>query len=318
MTRPANIVPAETSADSVAELLERDGYVIIERLAPELVSRAVVELQIHIDATHRGNTYFEGKHVRNVEGLVTRSQAARELMIHPTALAIADTALLPFCARYQLNWTSCRHLDPGCEAQYLHRDGQIYPFKNPHPPTQLATMWAGTDFTADNGATLIVPGSHRWEEGRDARQDEVFGAEMPIGSVLFYTSGTLHGGGENRTGSARTGIGIHYSLGWLRQEENLHLEIAPSVAKDLPEALQDLIGYELGAPYLGFVNGDHPARVLGRYAERLPSYTTPEIDAAAAKLELLRLGTVIATETPPPTDAKAVPTMKGSIRDELD
>ena len=176
MKRLANIVAADTSTDSVAELLERDGYVIVERLAPELASRAVVELETHIDATNHGNTYFEGRHVRNVEGLVTRSAAAHELMIHPTVLAIADKVLLPYCARYQLNWTSCRHLEPGSEDQQLHRDGQIYPFKNPHPPTQLATMWAGTEFTADNGGTLIVPGSHLWEEDRDAREDEVFRA----------------------------------------------------------------------------------------------------------------------------------------------
>ena len=316
MKRLANIVAADTSTDSVAELLERDGYVIVERLAPELVSRAVVELETHINATNHGNTYFEGRHVRNVEGLVTRSAAAHELMIHPTVLAIADKVLLPYCARYQLNWTSCRHLEPGSEDQQLHRDGQIYPFKNPHPPTQLATMWAGTEFTVDNGGTLIVPGSHLWEEDRDARGDEVFRAEMAIGSVLLYTSGTLHGGGANNSGTARTGIAVQYSLGWLRQEENLHLAIPPSLAKDLPEELQNLIGYEFGAPYLGFVKGDHPARLLGRRAGQLPSYTTPEIDAAAAKLKLLRLGDVKAAKTPPP-DAAVVPTMKGPIQDEF-
>ena len=292
MAHLPNIVPSDASADTMAERLERDGYVIVERLAPELVSQAAVELEPHLDATNHGNTFFEGERVRNLEGLVTRSGSAQQLMIHPMVLAIADRTLLPYCVRYQLNWTSCRQLEPGCESQYLHRDGLVYPFQHPHPPTQLATMWAATDFTTDNGGTLIVPGSHRWEEDRTPREDEVVNTEMPSGSVLLYTSGTLHGGGANRSSHARTGIAIQYSLGWLRQEENLHLAIPRSRAKELPERLQDLIGYEFGAPYLGFVDGDDPSRLVGRRPERAPSYTRPEIDAAASKLKLIRLGDV--------------------------
>ena len=293
-----NIVPAEASADSIAELLERDGYVIVERLAPELVSQAAAELKPHVEATNHDNTFCEGEHVRNLEGLVTRSQAAQQLMIHPKVLAIADRTLLPYCVRYQLNWTSCRHLEPGCEDQYLHRDALIYPFKHPHPPTQLATMWAATGFTADNGGTLVVPGSHLWEEDRTPREHEVVSTEMPSGSVLLYTSGTLHAGGANRSSRARTGIAVQYSLGWLRQEENLHLAIPRSRAKELPERLQDLIGYEFGAPYLGFVDGDDPSRLVGRHLERGPSYTRPEIDEAASKLKPIRLGDVKPVKTP--------------------
>ena len=296
MAHLLNTVPADTSVDLVAEVLQRDGYIIIERLAPGLVSQAMKELKPHIEATNTGNTFFEGEKVRNLEGLVTRSAAAHELMIHPTILSIADQTLLPYCVRYQLNWTSCRHLEPGCESQYLHRDNLIYPFQHPHPPTQLATMWAGTNFTGENGGTLIVPGSHQWEEERKPQKGEVLNATMSKGSVLLYTSGLLHGGGENRTREPRTGIAIQYSLGWLRQEENLHLAIPPERAKQLPERLQDLVGYDFGAPYLGFVNGDDPGRLLGRYPERLPNFSRPEIDEAAAKLKRLRLDEVNPTK----------------------
>ena len=298
MTRLSNLVPADTSADAIADLLTRDGYVIVEHLAPELVAQAALELAPHLDATNHGNTFFEGEHVRNLEGLVTRSEAACQLMIHPTVLAIADRILLPYCVRYQLNWTSCRELDPGCENQYLHRDALVYPFKHPHPPTQLATMWAATDFTADNGGTVIVPGSHLWEVDRTPREHEVVNTEMANGSVLLYTSGTLHGGGANRSSTARTGIAIQYSLGWLRQEENLHLAIPRTRAKELPERLQDLIGYDFGAPYLGFVDGDDPGRLVGRRLEQVPSYTRSEIDAAAARLEPIRLGDLEPVKTP--------------------
>ena len=112
-----NSVSANIGPDGIAERLERDGYVIVEGLAPESVARALTELTPHIDETHRGNTYFEGKHVRNLEGLSGRSKAAEQLMVHPLMLAVADRILLPYCVRYQLNWTSCPQLESGAEAQ---------------------------------------------------------------------------------------------------------------------------------------------------------------------------------------------------------
>lgn len=265
---------------------------IIERLAPSLVAQSMTELEPHLKEANSSNTYFEGEYVRNLEGLVGRSKAAEDLMIHPMVLAIADLTLLPYCVRYQLNWTSSRQLEPGALAQTLHRDGQIYPFSNPHPPTQLAAMWAGSHFTVANGGTLIVPGSHLWSDDRKPAEGEVINTEMSAGSVLLYTSGTLHGGGKNGSTEPRTGIAIHYSLGWLRQEENLHLELPPPLALHLPEKLQQLIGYDFGAPYLGFAHGDDPGRLVGRRTSSPPAYTRPEIDEAAAKLAPLKLGSL--------------------------
>ena len=120
----------------------------------------------------------------------------------------------------------------------------------------MPAMWALTDFTAENGGTQIVPGSHVWEHERAPFADEVVNAEMPAGSVLFYLGGTWHGGGDNKSNTMRTGMALQYSLSWLRQEENQYLANPPEVAKDYPERLRRLIGYDFGGPYLGFHNGD--------------------------------------------------------------
>jgi hypothetical protein len=287
-----NCVGADTSVDTLAELIARDGYVIIERLAPDLVGRAKAELDDWIEASPFGPGNFAGEFAKNVEGLVGKSEAAHELMIHDTIMDLCDRILLPNCVRYQLNYTGIMHLEPGTKAQELHRDGSIYPLRHPHPPTILATMWAGTDFTAENGATRLVPGSHLWDHERKARDDEVVAAAMPAGSVLFYIGGVIHGGGGNAANSKRTGISVQYSLGWLRQEENLHLAVPPELARTLPDRLARLIGYEFGGPFLGFVHGDDPHRLIEDVALDGRCHSRPELDEAAKRLQRLPWGSV--------------------------
>ena len=117
----------------------------------------------------------------------------------------------------------------------------------------MSTIWAVTDFTKENGATQIVPGSHKWDKDRLPSEDEIAYAEMTAGSVLLYTGTVLHGGGENTTSSeARTGVFLHYALNWLRQEENQYLSCPPEIAKDLSPEIRSLIGYSKGGYVLGF------------------------------------------------------------------
>ena len=123
-------------------------------------------------------------------------------------------------------------------------------------------MWALSDFTFDNGATRLVPGSRHWTDAREPRADEVIAAEMPAGSVLLYIGSTLHGGGANVTDAARYGLALHYSLGWLRQEENQYLALTQDEARALPKNIQELMGYALGAAALGFVDHQDPNDVL--------------------------------------------------------
>ena len=120
----------------------------------------------------------------------------------------------------------------------------------------VASMWAITDFRADNGGTLLVPGSHKWSGERQPTEGEVVAAEMPAGSVLYWLGGTFHGAGANTSQDWRYGIILTYSLGWLRQEENQYLDVPPEVARRLSPELRNIIGYKMHQA-LGFsINRD--------------------------------------------------------------
>jgi len=298
MTASLNFVPPDMAHDAMAASILEHGYAIIEEVATDLARRALEQLKPHIEAAPFGHTDFLGARTKRLGALFRRSNAARELVIHPTVMALCDRLLLPHCARYQLNFSGIMHLEPGAEAQTLHRDGVLYPMLHPHPPMIMPAMWALTDFTAENGGTQVVPGSHMWEHDREPYEDEVMNAEMPAGSVLVYTGGTYHGGGRNRSNTVRTGMALQYSLGWLRQEENQYLANPPEVAKPYPERLQRLIGYDYGGPYLGFVNGDDPHRVLEEGYDGPADRTNPALDAAAARIEWLRWGDMTPVPTP--------------------
>lgn len=284
--------PADAPVADLGAALLRDGYVIVERLAPEAAARAREELAPQIQAAPLGHTPFLGARTRRLGGVLQKSPAARELAIHPTVLALCDLALLPHAAAYQLNFSGIMQLEPGATAQELHRDGLLYPIRHPCPPMMLATMWALGDFTAANGGTRIAPGSHLWAHERAPGAGETVAAAMPAGSVLIYTSGVYHGGGDNRSDGPRTGLALQYSWAWLRQEENQYLANPPEVAKHYPERLRRLIGYDYGGPFLGFANGDDPHRVFEPGYSGPPQRSRPEIDAAYERIRPLRLGEI--------------------------
>ncbi|WP_164516577.1 phytanoyl-CoA dioxygenase family protein [Minwuia thermotolerans] len=249
----------DASPEAVAEALDEHGYAIVRELADaETVSRLNADFDPHVDAVQLGRTDFAGHRTKRINNLIAKSAACRELAVHPTIMGVCDRVLLPHCARYHLHVTLLVDLQPGETAQELHRDGGIYPVRLPSIPMTLATMWACNDFTAGNGGTRLVPGSHRWAHDRQPTADEAVNAEMPAGSVLLYTSNLIHGSGANRSNGNRRGMGLHYNLGWLRQEENQYLSIPPDKAKDIPHEVLKLIGYDFGGPYLGFVETGHP------------------------------------------------------------
>ena len=200
-----------------------------------------------------------------------RSQKCRELIAHPDILAPCKLFLEPYCQTVQLHLTQIIRIGPGETAQLIHRDRWAWGSHLAHVEPQFNTIWAITDFTSENGATQVVPGSTQWPDDVQISPDQITQAEMRAGSVLVYSGSVFHGGGENRSDADRIGINITYTLGWLRQEENQYLTCPPEIAKDLERPLQELIGYSMGQYALGYYTppggpGENPEIVPPQYA----------------------------------------------------
>jgi len=235
---------------------------VLRRVGDTLMDRIAGEQAFHLEATPFGPSEFLGGHTRRVANLFAKSVGCADLALDDLVLGVADRVLLPHCARYQMNYGGMMHLSPGAPAQEPHRDGLLYPFRHPHPPTILAAIWAGDEFSAGNGANRIAPGSHRWAHERAPTDSELISTALPRGSVVLDTSSVYHGGGANRSNGPRAGIAMHYNPSWLRREHNFYLELPPAIAKTLPERLQRLIGYDFMAPYLNFVQQGNPHKPL--------------------------------------------------------
>jgi ectoine hydroxylase-related dioxygenase (phytanoyl-CoA dioxygenase family) len=254
------------TAEDVVDVLKQDGCVIVRSLVVDSLMDAIYgELQPFIEATAIGRDDFAGFYTQRTGSLVARSQSFQQLALHPLVLDTAARVLSPYCKKFQLHLTQVIKINPGETAQTLHQDQLVYdPFRFPQSmDCELHTMWALTDFTEENGATRVIPGSHKWEEGRSPSPEETVPAVMPKGSVMLFTGAVYHGGGANRSDTPRLGIEVGYNLGWLRQEENQYLAVPPVIARQLPEQLQKLIGYSLGGYALGYF-GDvkHPREAL--------------------------------------------------------
>jgi ectoine hydroxylase-related dioxygenase (phytanoyl-CoA dioxygenase family) len=250
-----------TSVDDVVNGLEEHGYAVVEHLLtePELEA-ARADMRRVLAGTPGGRNPFEGAHTKRVYALFAKTRAFDGPATHPLVLGVLD-GVLGHC---QLSAPTGIEIGPGEVAQILHHDDAIYPLPRPHDEVVLNTMWALDDFTEANGATRIVAGSHRWTLDQPDEHTPTFAAEMPAGSVLFYLGSVWHGGGANTTDRPRLGVILEYVASWLRPQENHFLAVPRSVVSELPETLQELLGYNIRPPFMGYVDGRHPRRSLER------------------------------------------------------
>jgi len=251
-------LPAGAAPNEMALALEHAGCLVVTDLLTADARRSVRAELDPLMATARvidqdDPTQFYPGRTRRTSGLVTHSESVGRLVLNEHSTSLCDHFLTPNSEfGYQLHVTAALEVGPGARTQVLHREHDSYTFfPHPRPNMIVASMWAITDFRADNGATLLVPGSHQWPEQREASNDEIIAAEMPAGSVLYWLGGTLHGAGANVANDWRYGIILTYSLGWLRQEENQYLDVPPDVAARLSPELRDMIGYKMHGA-LGF------------------------------------------------------------------
>lgn len=263
---------ADVDAEVVADALAADGCAVIERLVSESTMDDLAdELAPWTSGTADGPDDFSGFATKRTGGLLARSATVRELVMHPLIRGTADR-VLGHATSYQLHLTQLIAIGPGETGQPIHRDQwafDFFPFPNGYE-VQCNTLWAMTDFTEENGATRVIPGSNHFEDKQKFGVDDTVPAEMAKGSVLVYTGALYHGGGANHTDEVRCGVNLTYNLSWLRQEENQYLSVPVEVAKTFDHDLQRLMGYARGAYALGYVDDlRDPIEVLRPNAGRI-------------------------------------------------
>jgi hypothetical protein len=268
---------AGAPVDAVEGALRADGAVIVEGLlTADVVAAINAEVEPFVavadpDMRHLnpGLQVFHAQ-TRHVSGLAGKSPTfATRVMVHPLLLGLCDAVLGPSCARYQLNLAHLLERLPGAPDQFWHQDELVWNLvPEPKPELQLASVIALVDFTAENGATRVFPGSHRWEAGRYPVDEEPVAAEMSAGSAIVYLGSTFHGGGGHAGTTPRRGVHLSYTLGWLRTEENNYLAVPPEIARGLPRVCQEVLGYavhdaiERGGGYLGMLDMRDPVELL--------------------------------------------------------
>ncbi len=249
-----------TAADLAA--IDRDGYVVIERAVGDDVLEAIrAELAPYLDGgeqSFRGRNDFEGFTTNRVYALLAKSPTEATLVVHPRVLAILDAMLRP---GYLLSANLAINLLPGETAQDIHFDDTFYPVPRPRPPIGISAIWAIDDFTVANGATEVIPGSHRWGDDPPPADAALVPVEMPAGSVVVFAGTLLHRGGANTTDRPRLAITPQYCEPWARQQENMMI-VAGDAAADYPPVLQSLIGYSLYSTFMGHIGGRHPLKTL--------------------------------------------------------
>ena len=260
------------SRDDMLAALKADGAIIIDDvMSAEDLAQIRAECDPYMEASANGDDDFTGRLTTRTGGLVSRSAKCRDLIADKTILGLCDGFLLENCERYQLHLTQIIRLRPTQTAQAINRDRWAWGTHLAHVEPQLNTIWAFSDFTAENGATNVVPGSTQCPDNRVPTPEEITQATMRAGSVLVYTGSVFHGGGENKSDGDRIGLNLTYALGWLRQEENQYLSTPPELAAKLNPAFQELIGYAMGQYALGYYTppgapGEHPELSPPQYA----------------------------------------------------
>jgi ectoine hydroxylase-related dioxygenase (phytanoyl-CoA dioxygenase family) len=247
------------TAEQVVEAMATDGYCIVEGLLSPAGAAATRAALVEIlEATPTGRNDFEGFKTQRIYAVFAKTRAFDEPATHPLLLGVLDEVL----EHYQLSAPTGIQIGPGEKAQILHRDQQIYPLPLDFRDVVVNTMWALDDFTEENGATRLIPGSHTWVDRTPTKDDPIVKAVMPAGSVIFYSGRIWHGGGANQTDRPRLGVILEYVSAWLRPQENHILAVPREVAAELPERLQELLGYNVYPPFVGYVDGRHPRRYI--------------------------------------------------------
>ena len=241
--------------------LAGEGFVILEGvLSRAEIDELLAALAPYEAARPMGRNNFEGERSQRVYSLAGKHPAFMRLAEHPRVMSILDDVLMP---NFLLSTLQSIRLHPGETEQPFHTDDLFYHWPRPRPTLGVSAIWALEDFTAENGATELIPGSHRWgTEHPDDVAHTVVPALMKAGSVLVFDAALWHRGGANRSAGTRLCISPQYCQPWLRTQESQHLIAPPEVARGYSARARSLLGYSIHPPFVGQVDGMHPVRLV--------------------------------------------------------
>ncbi|MFY1683492.1 phytanoyl-CoA dioxygenase family protein [Micromonospora sp. WMMD730] len=272
-------VHPDADIDRVCALLDHDGAVIVEEFLDAGTRQALWDdLGPALEESGYGDNDFSGHKTKRMSSLFARSRHMAAVALHPLFLGAARRLIqrpvpvwfggeqVSISPNIQVSATQVIQIWPDEGGQCLHRDDTSHLRPYPAPTTRAQVMVAMSDFTAENGATMAIPGSHRWDDERAPRRDEAVPAEMPAGSALIWLGGLYHGGGQNTSTQPRTGLTLSYIAGNMRQEENQYLAVPMEMVREYPEELQRLLGYDVCPPFLGWYESRDPHTLLAERA----------------------------------------------------
>jgi ectoine hydroxylase-related dioxygenase (phytanoyl-CoA dioxygenase family) len=253
----------ETEMEAHLRRIAEEGYTVLENaIEPDFIDEiadALRKVEAELGAVPADNL-FEGVHTTRVYNLLVHGPTFEKIPVHPDVLPIVERVLDPGALISSLSSIA---IGPGERAQPIHADDQVIPLTRPHIPIICNTMWAITDFTEENGATRVIPGSHLRDQAPNPLEHyDTIAAEMPKGSVLVWVGSLWHGGGANLTDARRVGIAMNYCAGYIRQQENQQLGIPPKLVSTFPRRLQELIGYSVYNGLIGHIDKQHPAKYV--------------------------------------------------------
>ena len=258
-------MPSEIDVQFHADQIRDVGYSVIECAAAADLVDGLKQALLRTEHRHGlgyAKTSFEGFKTVRINNLLTYDDLFWQVPLHANVLPVVERVLDKECL---LSSFCSLVLGPGQEAQPIHEDTQLIPLPRPHIPITLNAIWALSEFREDNGATRILPGSHKHDRSPEyGKQYDTVTATMPAGSVMLFDSALWHGGGANVSGSRRFALSCAYCWGWMRQQENLQLGIPRETARRFPRRLQELCGYSVYKGQFGHIDNRDPIELLGR------------------------------------------------------
>lgn len=246
-------LPSDPTHRAHVEQVLKDGYVVIPNAFTETQAlEAIAEIdRLHGNAPKKGRDAFDGFKTNRIFSLLGKTRVFDKFCVLPQVLAMNEYFLDDDYLIYIMETIV---INPGERNQRLHHDDAVTRLPRPRPPVTAAIMVVLDDYTELNGATRIIPGSHKWGSDRIPEEEEAVSAVCPRGSIVYFLGTTWHSGGANRSSMPRYAATIQYCQPYIRPLDNLMVAVDPrrALSGEIPKKIVDMMGYRSAFPFIGY------------------------------------------------------------------